>query len=260
MARVTAETSGSARIIRFDNPPRGYLTAEGCRLLGEALRIAVEDPAIRSVIFTGTKDVFIRHYDVAEIVEAADAVRAGSIGPEAFETGPFVALCAAIAAAPKPVIAAINGTCMGGGFELALACDIRVADTSVHEIGLPETRVGIFPGGGGTQRLPRLIGEAAALEFILRGAVVGAGEAVEIGLVHEIALDVMRRSLDIAEEFTTKGAEGLAAAKRLVRSAADVSMDAGLKAEQRAFHDVLKTDSAYTSMQDFLAGDGDIAR
>ncbi|MEO0983746.1 MAG: enoyl-CoA hydratase/isomerase family protein [Pseudomonadota bacterium] len=260
MSSVKTETRGSIRLIRFQNPPRGYLTAEGSGLIMNALKDAAADPAARVIVFTGTDEVFIRHYDVGEIVQAGEAVAAGAIGPDAFESGPFVELCRAAAAAPKPVIAAINGVCMGGGFEFSLACDLRVASANVDEIGLPETRVGIFPGGGGTQRLPRLIGEAAALEFILRGTVVDAREALSIGLVHEIAVHAEKRALEIAEELAGRGVEGLAAAKALVRGAGDRPIAEGLKAEQHAFHDVLKADSAMSAMRDFLAGDQDITR
>ncbi len=258
MAEVKTETKGGARIIRYANPPRHYMTAEGAELLAAAVSEAAADDSIRAIILTGTDDVFVRHYDVAEIVAAGEAVASGAIGPDAFESGPFVALLDACTEAPKPVIAAINGVCMGGGFELSLACDIRVAANSVHEIGLPEVRVGIFPGGGGTQRLPRLIGEAEALDFILRGTVVDASEAHRLGLVQDLAVNALKRSLEIAEEFESKKPEGIAAAKALVRGAFDRPLSEGLMAERHAFHDVLKTDNAMAAMREFLDGDGDI--
>ena len=99
----------------------------------------------------------------------------------------FLGLVDLIAAMDKPVIAAINGLCMGGGFELSLACDLRIAGREVEAIGLPETRIGIFPGGGGTQRLPRVIGEAKALDVILRGLTFTGEGALELGLVHEVS-------------------------------------------------------------------------
>lgn len=258
MALVKTETDGAARIIRYGNPPRHYMTAEGCAQLIEAVDQAAGEAAVRAIILTGTADVFVRHYDVAEIVAAGEAVAGGAVGPEAFEASPFALLQEACFDAPKPVIAAINGTCMGGGFELALACDIRVAARDMEQIGLPETRVGIFPGGGGTQRLPRIIGEAAALNFILRGQVVDADGALALGLVHELAEDALARALEIAGDFESKGAEGIAAAKALVRAAFSRPLADGLKAERHRFHDVLKTEGAMSAMRDFLAGDGDI--
>jgi enoyl-CoA hydratase len=149
-----------------------------------------------------------------------------------------------IAAADKPVIAAINGLCMGGGFELSLACDLRIAGRDVESIGLPETRIGIFPGGGGTQRLPRVIGEAKALEMILRGLTVGGPAAGDLGLVHEVVDDPLARALEIAAELATRGAEGLAYAKRLTRAALDRPLAEGLADERQSFGAVMRTASA----------------
>src|SRR5206468_926540 len=132
----------------------------------------------------------------------------------------FLSLTDLIAAVEKPVIAAINGLCMGGGFELSLACDLRIAGRYVDAIGLPETRIGIFPGGGGTQRLPRVVGEAKALEIILRGLTFNADEALAIGLVHELDFNPVTRALVMAAEWDGRGAEGIAFAKRLTRAAA----------------------------------------
>ena len=146
--------------------------------------------------------------------------------------------------APKPVIAAINGLCMGGGFELSLACDLRIASPAAAAIGLPETRVGIFPGGGGTQRLPRVVGEAKALEIILRGLTFTGAEAHAIGMVHELADDPLARALEIAAEFEAKGAEGVAYAKRLTRAALDRPVWDGLADERRSFGAVMRTASA----------------
>src|SRR5262249_54107740 len=140
----------------------------------------------------------------------------------------YLALVDTIYEAPKPVVAAINGLCMGGGFELTLACDLRIASPKVEAIGLPETRVGIFPGGGGTQRLPRVVGEAKALEIILRGLTFTGEEAHKIGMVHELAADPLARALEIAKAWEGYGAEGLAYAKRLTRAALDRPLDAGL--------------------------------
>jgi enoyl-CoA hydratase len=114
----------------------------------------------------------------------------------------------------------------------------------VEAIGLPETRIGIFPGGGGTQRLPRVIGEAKALEMILRGLTVTGEEAHRLGMVHELAADPLARALEIAAEFETRGAEGIAYAKRLTRAALDHPLKEGLADERRSFAAVLKTDSA----------------
>jgi enoyl-CoA hydratase/carnithine racemase len=154
-----------------------------------------------------------------------------------------------IASAPKPVIAAINGLCMGGGFELSLACDLRIVGRDVTAIGLPETRVGIFPGGGGTQRLPRVIGEAKATEIILRGLTVDGPTAHQVGMVHEVADDPLARALEIAAEFEGRGAEGVAYAKRLTRAALDRPLAEGLADERRSFVEVMRTASAREALR-----------
>ena len=260
MAQVTTETHGATRLIRYANPPRHYMTAEGAGLMLAAVQAAVADPAIRVLVLTGTDGVFVRHYDVAEIVAVGEAVRAGHLKPEDFERGGFADMIDAVFNSPKPVIAAINGVCMGGGFELALACDLRIAQNRVPLIGLPETRVGIFPGGGGTQRLPRMIGEARALEFILRGQTVDAEGALALGLVNSVAADAVAEALALAAELSARGAEGLAQAKRLVRGALTWGLEDGTREEQHGFHAVLKADSATAAMKDFLATGEDITR
>jgi enoyl-CoA hydratase len=213
---------------------------------------------VRAIVITGgIPGIFIRHYDVGELSTASD--RMGEVSPKLWPTPApvpanreptgFLGLVDVIAAAPKPVIAAINGLCMGGGFELSLACDLRIAGRDVSAIGLPETRVGIFPGGGGTQRLPRVIGEARALEMILRGLTVDGPRALEIGLVHECVDDPLARAVEIAAEFETRGADGLAYAKCLTRAALDRPLDEGLADERRSFQAVMRTASAREALR-----------
>ena len=252
MSFVTTARHHGALVITYNNPGPGTLTAAGTSQLLAALRAGVADETVRCIIYTGGRpDIFIRHYDVDELVVMSDVVK-GTIPPPpppAEDDGGYYALVDTTAAAPKPVIAAINGLCMGGGFELALACDLRIAGTSVEAIGLPETRVGIFPGGGGTQRLPRIIGEAKALEMILRGLVVTGPQAAAQGLVHEVVDDPLARALEIAAEFEARPAEGIAEAKRLTRSALTRSFAEGTADERRSFMELLKVPSSGASMK-----------
>ncbi|MGH6987582.1 MAG: enoyl-CoA hydratase/isomerase family protein [Caulobacteraceae bacterium] len=247
MALASMERRGGAAVISYANPPLGTMTAKGAEEVLEAVKTLAEDPACRAIVLTGgLEGVFIRHYDVGELASLSE--RLGEAPPAAARAptggGAFAQLVDLIWSAPKPVIAAINGLCMGGGFEIALACDLRIASADVTAIGLPETRVGIFPGGGGTQRLPRIIGEAKALEMILLGRVVAAPDALSIGLVHEVAPNALTRALEIAADFEPRGAEGLAHAKRLVRAALDVPISEGLAAERASFVEVMRTPSA----------------
>ena len=261
MSLVETERRGGTVVLRYANPPLGTMTAAGGAEMHQKAKAAADDPSVRCLILTGgLPDVFVRHYDVGELTQYGEALnrRAAQAAPPSPPSPPsefnFLGLTDLLPTIGQPVIAAINGLCMGGGFELALACDLRIAGHSVSAIGLPETSVGIFPGGGGTQRLPRLIGEARALEMILRGRVVAADEALARGLVHELADDPLARALEIAAEFEQRGAEGLAHAKRLIRAAFERPLSAGLADERSSFAEVVRTPSAIQAMRASLAG------
>src|ERR1700689_2411019 len=190
MPLVSIEDRGSVRVITYANAPFGTLTGPGSAELFSSVAAAGEEPLVRVIIITGgVPDIFIRHYDVGELSDAAETIHRSAPQPPAppgSRPPGFRDLTDMSGAVDKPVIAAINGLCMGGGFELSLACNLRIAGKDVTAIGLPETRVGIFPGGGGTQRLPRVIGEAKALERILRGLTVDGRGALALGIVPEV--------------------------------------------------------------------------
>jgi len=251
MALVSVQRRGATAVMTYANPPFGTMTAAGSQEMLDQIRPLVADEAVRAIVITGgLPGIFIRHYDVDELSVMGDRLAeappppppAGAPAPKP-DSG-YLALVDAIYDAPKPVVAAINGLCMGGGFELTLACDLRIASPKVEAIGLPETRIGIFPGGGGTQRLPRVVGEAKALEIILRGLTFTGEEAHRIGMVHELADDPLARALEIAEAWAGYGAEGIAYAKRLTRAALDRPLDVGLADERASFLAVMQTASA----------------
>jgi enoyl-CoA hydratase/carnithine racemase len=249
MGLVTMQMRGGAAVVTYANPPYGTMTAAGAQEMLDLVRPLVADPKVRSIIITGgVPGIFIRHYDVGELSTMSERLQEAppphQEGPPSRPTTGFLALVDMIAEAPKPVVAAINGLCMGGGFELALACDIRIASPGVEAIGLPETRIGIFPGGGGTQRLPRVVGESRALEIILRGLTYEADDALRIGLIHEIYADPVIRALQMAAEWDQRGAEGIAHAKRLTRAALDRPIAEGLADERASFLAVMQTASA----------------
>lgn len=256
MTLVTVEQSGPAAVIRYANPAFGTMTAAGAAQMHAAIQAAADAPDTRAIVITGgLPGIFIRHYDVGELSVLADRLSGATPAPASLpgdraRPPGFAELVDLVAAVPRPVIAAINGLCMGGGFELSLACDLRIAGRTVEAIGLPETRVGIFPGGGGTQRLPRVIGEARALEFILRGRTVGGEEAAALGLVHEAVDDPLARALELAAEFAARPAEGLAYAKRLTRAALDRPLAEGLADERASFLAVCREPSARQALAD----------
>lgn len=262
MSQVTTRDHGAVRLITLTNPPRGYMNAAGAAELLAALHAALDDPAVRAIIFTGgIPGVFIRHYDVSEIKAVAEAVRAGAVragGDRA--ASPVYALIDLLVACEKPTIAAINGICMGGGLEFALACDIRVAQSGEYPIGLPETLLGIVPGLGGLQLMARVIGLARARELVLRGRVVKPDEAGQIGLVHEIAADALDRALAIATELAAQPPHALAAIKRMVcQVAAGKSLEHGMTSAAREFIDTLAEGTgAAERIEAFLSGGEDI--
>jgi enoyl-CoA hydratase len=150
----------------------------------------------------------------------------------------------------KPVIAAISGTAMGGAFEFTLACDIRIAQQGDFQIGLPEVNIGILPGGGGTQRLPRVIGTAAALMHILMGVTLSPLEAAQKGFVHEaVPGNALDRAKEIAARLASHTQQSVRHIKRLVRSAVETPLDEGLRLERNLFMDLCSGDDAIARMR-----------
>ena len=247
---VTQDVQATTAVIRFASDPCGTITNKGAGMRADAVEAVLADPAIRTVVLTGAAPgVFIRHADVGQIARAAQALADGRTSPEAFLSAPFQRLGALLDGARKPVIAAINGVCMGGGFEIALACTMRVAGAEVAAIGLPEIRIDIFPGAGGTQRLARLIGRHRARLFMLAGAVVDARQAAAAGLVDEVATDPLVRALELAADFAQRSPDAVAAIMAL--TAADDA--AGLRDEALAFAAVLGAPGVQARLERFVA-------
>jgi len=190
-----------------------------------ALEELKADESIRCVIITGAGEkAFIAGADIAEFAgRTAHQQRAIMQGMRVFN---------AMEEFPKPVIAAINGYCLGGGCELALACDIRLASANAR-LGQPEINLAIIPGGGGTQRLTRLVGEGKSMELILTGRQVKADEALAIGLVNEVvdADKLMDRAMELANGIAEKSPIALQAAKEAVKTAARSNLREGLDRE-----------------------------
>ncbi len=196
---------GAVSLISFQPMADGTISTIGAAEIARVLERELGDDEVRAIVLTGaSKDIFIRHGNLAEIGHAAAALASGAATEEDFLLSPFAALCAMLDAATKPVIAAINGHCMGGGFEIALSCTMRIAATSARAIGLPEIRIGIPPGVGGPQKLARLIGWHRARLFTLDGTVLAADEAHTLGMVDGVADDVVAAALEKAEFFASR--------------------------------------------------------
>lgn len=199
-----------------------------CSILG-ALNDLREDDDVRAVVITGAGEkAFIAGADIAEFKDAEPVQQYRSM-----QRGNIYS---AIEDFPKPVIAMINGYCLGGGCELSMACDIRIASDRAR-LGQPEVNLGIIPGGGGTQRLPRLVGEGWAMRLILSGEMVGAERAGTIGLVDEVvpADELRERTLDLARTIASKSPLALQAAKESILAARRMPLDEGLKFERAWF-------------------------
>ena len=253
-----------AGIVRctISNPPTHTLTASGVQELRQLVAELSGDESVRVLLLTGGGEgVFIAHYEVGELADASEKAEPALADPSAPDDGPWLhalhQLCLALEAQRFINVAAINGSTAGGGLELALACDFRLAMEGPFVLGLPETTVGILPGAGGTQRLSRLLGTARAMDLILHGSVVPLAEALALGLVHRVyPADRFREEVDaFALNLAGRAPIALAAAKRAILSAHDGPLREGLAREQEAFEETMRSEDAAGAMRAWLAGE-----
>jgi enoyl-CoA hydratase len=253
---LQTRTEGATLVCTITNPPQNFLNASIVAELTQLANGVAEDDDVRALVLTGgVPNIFITHYDVSELSGTADAARER----ESFGAGELHGmhqLLLKLGQLRVPVIAAVNGTAMGGGCELALACDFRYMARG-GQIGLPEVRVGILPGAGGTQRMTRLLGAAKALELLLLGNTLDADAAERVGLVHR-ACDpdqLMPDVLALASELASRPRLSIALIKQCVRQGAEMPLIDGLKFEQDAFWQTMRTDDAARLMRQYLASD-----
>jgi enoyl-CoA hydratase/carnithine racemase len=246
---VTVKVTDAIATITLGTEKRIYIDQETSDALFDTLTRCAGDPDIRVVIIAGAgPGQFVRHYSIPALIRVAESVRAtGREWPEArFIDGP-ISVCESM---PKPVIAAISGTCLAGAFELTLSCDLRIAEDGDYQIGFPEPNFGLCPGAGGTQRLARTIGTPAALMHILMGVPVSPREAERRGLVHEtVSGHALDRAMEIARHLSSFTPESLAYIKRLVRSATETPLAQGLLLERRLFMKLCEGDAALSRMR-----------
>ncbi|MBS1838643.1 MAG: enoyl-CoA hydratase/isomerase family protein [Actinobacteria bacterium] len=219
-----------------------------------AVLVGLRDQAARAIVLTGGPKVFAAGADITEFVERG--------GDEPFAVAPpdrvakigdgFLHALGELAAMPCPTIAAVNGVALGGGCELALACDFRISSTRAR-FGQPEILLGIIPGGGGTQRLARLIGPARAKDLVLSGRAVDAEEARSIGLVDRVVDgDALDAALQLAGVYARGPRAAIALAKRAVDGGLDLPLADGLALEQELFVDSFATGDAAVGVRSFL--------
>ena len=239
---VTRRPDGVA-LVRLDRPPMNALSTALLEELADAAEAFTREPP-GAVVVTGSPKAFAAG---AEISEFGGPEEARAIG------GRFRAALDALAAVPRVVIAAIGGYALGGGCELALACDLRVAaDTA--KLGQPEILLGIIPGGGATQRLTRLVGSGRAKALVLTGRQIDAEEALRIGLVDRVvpAADLLDNALALAASLARGPVMAHALAKRAIDHGLDRPLAEGLDLEQELFAEVFGTEDARIGVQSFL--------
>jgi enoyl-CoA hydratase/carnithine racemase len=243
---VRLEVDGGIGTIRLDRPPMNVLNRRVQREIWSAAQQASENPEIRAVIVYGGEQVFAAGADVKEMA-ALPATEMAALVAE------LSASFTTVADIPKPTVAAITGFALGGGCELALCCDRRIAAQDA-KLGQPEILLGIIPGAGGTQRLPRLIGPSRAKELIYTGRFAGADEALRIGLIDEVVAsgEVYAVAQRWAQQFVTGPAHALAAAKSAIDDGLDTELDNGLRLEAEAFAALANTEDRVSGMRSFL--------
>ncbi|WP_084959998.1 enoyl-CoA hydratase/isomerase family protein [Thermoactinospora rubra] len=242
---VHVEVADRIATIELNRPKLNALNAQVQREIRECALAVDTDPDVHAVVIYGGVHVFAAGADIKEMADMsyADMYAHSRTLQDCFT---------AVARIGKPVIAAITGYALGGGCELALCADFRIAGESA-KIGQPEISLGIIPGAGGTQRLPRLIGPAKAKDLIFSGRHVGASEALEIGLVDRVVpdADVYTSALEWAATFVDGPTVALRAAKQAIDQGLEVDLDTGLEIERLQFSGLFATEDAKIGMRAF---------
>ncbi len=244
---VTVTLEEHVATLTIANPPANVLSTAVMTEFNAALDRLAGDASVKAVVLTGGGTFFIAGADVKEIAGlkgAADGERATRLGQGVFDK---------VAALPVPVIAAINGLCLGGGLELAMACHLRVASDRAR-FAQPEINLGIIPGFGGTQRLPRLVGPARALELCLTGDMITAQTAYAIGLVNKVVPDgeVLKQAQGLAKKIAAKGRLAITAIMTAVREGLPTSLADGLALESKLFGTICQTQDMQEGLKAFL--------
>jgi len=231
MSFWSLERTGSTAVATFTRPPRNLMSMAAMTELEALVGDIAADDAVHVLVLTGgIPGYFVAHADLDDLMAL------GRGEPVEGDPGSWARTFALIESMPQPVVAAIDGQAWGGGCELSLACTLRIASDRAH-MGQPEVAVGIIPGAGGTQRLPRLVGAGRAADLILSGRVIDAEEALRIGLVEVVLLhdDFLDRVLAWVEPIASKPPAAVRAAKRAIIDGLRLPLEEGLRLEGRLF-------------------------
>ncbi|MFH1330646.1 MAG: enoyl-CoA hydratase-related protein [Actinomycetota bacterium] len=245
MSLVEYTVEGAVAVLTLNRPPVNALSVALVADLEQAVARAA-DPAVRAVVITGSP-----HFAAGADINELKAAASGS--DDTPLAGRLSAALLALEALSKPVIAAIRGFALGGGLELALACDFRYLAEDAR-VGLPEIKLGIFPGAGGTQRLPRLVGLGKARELIYTGRHLKADEALVIGLADQVvpAESLAAAAVEFAAALAKGATVALGAAKQAINATLGLEMEAGLAVEAAGFTTCLGTEDAQEGLAAFL--------
>ena len=240
---VSVQIEGRVALVTIDHPPANAISRAVVQSLRDAVAGAVADGEIRALVITGAgQRFFAAGADVSEFPEAGGDIAIG--GQQ---------LTLEIERAPLATIAAVNGMAFGGGCEIALACDVRIAAHTAR-LGQPEINLGIIPGWGGTQRLVRVVGQGRAMPLLLSGDPVDAETALEIGLVSQVVEpdELIHTALALAERLAAKAPLALAATKRAVLDGMSLPIAEALEVERREFSGLFATADAREGVTAFL--------
>ncbi len=235
-------------MLTIDHRPVNALNRQTLQELGDAIDTIKTDPSVKIVIITGAGSLaFVAGADIKEVSQVNSPQQArdfATLGQAVFFK---------LQRLRKPVIAAINGVCLGGGLELAMACHLRITGDRAR-FGQPEVNLGIIPGWGGTQRLPRLIGKAKATEWILTGDMYTAQEAHRLGLVNQVVPQdqVLKVAKDLARKIASKGLITVTQALWAIEEGFELPLEHGVQKEAEAFHRVSETEDSREGVKAFV--------
>lgn len=250
---VGYEAANGIATLRLQDPPANAYSYAMFRQLDDAILRARFDPEVHVIVLTGAGERMFCAGANIEMLKEVDPYFKYNFCLHANET------LNRMEHTPKLVIAGIQGHCVGGGFEIAMAADLRIARKGPAKIGLSEVKLAVLPGTGGTQRLARLVGKAKAMEWMVEGTLFAMDDAVEKGLVHKLfdaedAADFQRRVLDYARRFVPpeQAAKAVGAIKRAVQSGAEMSFESGLTLERELQQQLFQSDDAKEGFAAFL--------
>jgi cyclohexa-1,5-dienecarbonyl-CoA hydratase len=240
---VRLERDGALAIVTIDHPPANAISRAVVAGITQALSDAEADATCRAVILTGAGPKFF--------AAGADVTEFGSTGGDTIATGQGLTL--ALERSRLAIVAAVNGIAFGGGCELTLACDVRLASRSAR-FGQPEIKLGIIPGWGGTQRLPRLIGRTAATELLFTGEPIDSARALELGLVSRVVEPeaLMDAAREVAGRYAAQAPLALAATKRALADGLDRPLAEAMETERREFVALFASEDAREGITAFL--------